>query len=63
MKFELFLSLEITDTDRTHRNIVCAAEELHVFAHRATFKKKKKTKKLKLLIPQLQQLSLICWKQ
>lgn len=36
VKFELFLSLEITDTDRTHRNIVCAAEELHVFAHWAT---------------------------
>lgn len=33
VKFELFLSLEITDTDRTHRNIVCAAEEIHVFAH------------------------------
>lgn len=39
MKFELFLSLEITDTDRTYRKIVCAAEELHVFVHWATLKK------------------------
>lgn len=45
MKFELFLSLEITDTDRTHRNIVCAAEEIYVLTHQTTLKKNKQTTK------------------